>query len=89
MQTRLLPALLLLLPVQVRPCPQQSYIRKGMLQAPCLQSQESLGPKFLPLPLRTEGNPGCDRVGGQWLGLLRTRLTASSSHSMVYTLVSF
>lgn len=48
MQTRLLPALLLLLPVQVRPCPWQSEVREGMFQVPCLQFQEWLGPKFLP-----------------------------------------
>lgn len=51
MQTRLLPALLLLLPVQVRPCSQQSEVREGMLQAPYLQPQEWLGPKFLPSAL--------------------------------------
>lgn len=51
MQTRLLPALLLLLPVQVRSCPWRSEVREGMLQAPSLQSQEWLGPKFLPFAL--------------------------------------
>ncbi|ELK24308.1 Protein cornichon like protein 2 [Myotis davidii] len=42
-----------------------------------------------PLPWRTESKPGCGRVGSQQLGLLRAPLTASSPHSMVYTLVSF
>lgn len=58
MQTRLLPALLLLLPVQVRPCPLQSEVRERMCQAPSLQSQGWLGPKFLPFALDNWGATG-------------------------------
>lgn len=57
-----------------------------------IQGRDVLGiklpiPRSYPLNLRTEGNPGCDRVGG-WT-CSGHKLTASSSHSMVYTLVSF
>lgn len=57
MQTRLLPALLLLLPVQVRLCPWQSEVRGGIFQVPCLQFQEGSGPKFLPFPPKDRGQP--------------------------------
>lgn len=87
MQTRLLPALLLLLSVQVRPCPQKSG--KGCSRHHALNPRNGWAPSSCPLPWRTESKPGCGRVGSQQLGLLRSLLTASSSHSMVYTLVSF
>ena len=67
MQTCLLPALLLLLPVQVRPCPLQSEVREGMCQAPSHQSQGRLGPKFLPFALDNWGATG-------WVASSRVRL---------------
>jgi hypothetical protein len=61
-QTRLLPALLLLLPVQVRPSHSSQRTQARGVPGIVLPF-----PSPCPLPLRTEENPGRG-----WLGLLRT-----------------
>lgn len=62
MQTRLLPALLLLLPVQVRPCPHSEKSGKGCSWCHAFNPRNGWAPSSCPLPLRTESIPGCDRV---------------------------
>lgn len=84
MQTRLLPALLLLLPVQVRLWPQRLEFRQGVSQA----SGSIPVPLFL--PLRAIDNPGHDGKDGRLSqAQIHSLIPPPLPRSMVYTLVSF
>lgn len=74
MQTRLLPALLLLLPVQVRPCPLQSESGKGCARHHPFNPRDGWAPSSCPMPLITGVQQGGWMVVGRACDLAHCRV---------------
>lgn len=74
MQTRLLPALLLLLPVQVRPCPLQSESGKGCARHHPFNPRDGWAPSSCPMPLITGVQQGGWTVVGHACDLAHCRV---------------